>query len=73
MSTNLDTMIRLIYMISILIIHVHKLYLYVENRLLVYGYNKHNDDRLIIHEAEHHMSWNTFTYENKQINSHYDK
>ena len=55
-------MIRLIYMISILIIYMYTSYIYVGNGLLVYEYNKHNDDRLIIQEAERHMSWNTFTY-----------
>jgi hypothetical protein len=41
-------------------IHVHKLYLYVGNGLLpvlVYEYNKRNNDGLIIQvqEAEHHI------------------
>ena len=34
----------------------------MRNRLLVYEYNNHKDDRLIIQEAEHLMSQNTFTY-----------
>ena len=57
-STNLDTMIRLIYMISILIIYMYTsyIYIYMGNRLLVYEYNNHKDDRLIIQEAAHHMS-----------------
>ena len=57
-STNLDKMIRLIYMISILIIYMYTsyIYIYMGNRLLVYEYNNHKDDRLIIQEAEHHMS-----------------
>ena len=61
-STNLDTMIRLIYMISILIIYMYTsyIYIYMGNRLLVYEYNNHKDDRLII--QEYHMSYNTFTY-----------
>jgi hypothetical protein len=29
---------------------------YMGKRLLVYEYNNHKDDRLIIQEAEHHMS-----------------
>jgi urate oxidase len=45
------------------------LYMYT---ILVYEYNNHKDDKLIIQEAEHHMSWNTFTYYMK-TNSHYDK
>jgi hypothetical protein len=47
-STNLDTMIRLIYMISILIIYMYTsyIYIYMGNRLLVYEYNNHKDDRL---------------------------
>ena len=45
---------------------------YMGKRLLVYEYNNHKDDRLIIQEAEHHMSWSTFTYYMK-TNSHYDK
>jgi hypothetical protein len=56
-STNLDTMIRLIYIISILIIYMYTSYIYIwGNRLLVYEYNTHRDDKLIIQEAEHHMS-----------------
>ena len=66
-NTNLDTMIRLIYMISISIIHRYTsyIYIYMGNRLLVYEYKNHKDHRLIIQEAEHHiihMSENTFTY-----------
>ena len=41
------------------------IYIYMGNRLLVYEYNNHKDDRLIIQEAEHHMSQNTFTYYTK--------
>jgi hypothetical protein len=50
-------MIRLIYIISILIIYMYTSYIYIwGNRLLVYEYNTHRDDKLIIQEAEHHMS-----------------
>jgi hypothetical protein len=57
-------MIRLIYMISILIIYMYTsyIYIYMGNRLLVYEYNNHKDDSLIIQEAEHHLPWNTFIY-----------
>ena len=49
--------------------------MYIGKRLLpvlVYEYNDRNDDRLLIQEAEHHMSRITFTYYMK-TNSDYDK